>query len=356
MEAPGRRIAAGYDPQRVVLAVPGSHSALQLLRGALDEGVPAVLVATRRLYEGIYRRFPWLYTRALVLDSWGELASPAVVEKLRGMNAVLVPHGSLVEYLGWRRLMELELPILGNRWLLRIEADQAAKMRLLHEAGIETPRVIREPGEATGPVIVKLPGAKGGRGYRLATPETLPRVLEELESLGYRRVELIIQEYLVGVRLYSHYFQSTVYGRVELLGMDYRYESNVDGLPRLPPRLVEELGLEPSFTVVANAPLVARESLLATVLRYGEAFAEAVEKETGLPPLGPYSLEGVVGEDLGYRVFEFSGRIVAGTNVYTGTGSPYSWLYWSEPMYMGRRIARELRIAKEKGMVGEIVS
>jgi 5-formaminoimidazole-4-carboxamide-1-(beta)-D-ribofuranosyl 5'-monophosphate synthetase len=352
----GQEIARGYEGA-VRLAVPGSHSALQLLQGARDEGVEAILVATRRQYEAIYSRFPWLYSRVVILDSWREFATSRVLETLRGMNAVLVPHASLIEYVGAETLVGLELPVLGNRFLLEIEASWERKMGLLRRAGIDTPREYRSPDEATGPVMVKLPGAKGGRGYRVATPETLPQVLEEIREMGYSLEEVTIQELLIGVRLYAHYFASPVMGRVELISMDHRLESNIDGLARLPPSLVEELrSIEPTFTVVANQPLVARESLLARILDYGDRFAAAVEKETGYPMAGPFSLEGVVTDRLEYRVFEFSGRIVAGTKVYTAQPAPYGSLYWGEPMYMGRRVARELRLAWERGMVDKVVT
>ncbi len=140
------------------------------------------------------------------------------------------------------------------------------------------------------------------------------------------------------------------------MGMDLRLEANVDGLARIPPRVLEELGLEPSYVVVANIPVVARESLLARIIEYGERFNRAVKEETKAAIIGPYSLEGVVTEKLEYIVFEFSGRIVAGTNVYTGLGSPYAFLYWSEPMWMGRRIARELREAFEKRRLIDVVT
>ena len=354
--SPGLEALREYTRPVPRLAVPGSHSALQILLGAREEGLEAILVATRAQFEAIYSRFPWLYTRVVLLDSWKELATRRVVSELRGLETILVPHGSLVEYVGPDNLLDLELPMLGNRFLLPIEASWEEKMRLIEEAGIPTPRRIRSPGEATGPVIVKLPGAKGGRGYRIALPGELEHVLSEIEKLGYKRDEVIIQEFLVGVRLYAHYFASPVMGRVELLGMDQRLESNIDGLARLPPGIASRLGLEPSFTVVANTPMVARESLLAKILRYGDAFAEAVERRTGYPMTGPFSLEGVVTDDLEYRVFEFSGRIVAGTNVYTGQQTPYAALYWEEPMYMGRRIARELRLAAERRQLEKIIT
>ncbi|MEM2550326.1 MAG: DUF1297 domain-containing protein, partial [Nitrososphaerota archaeon] len=54
-------------------------------------------------------------------------------------------------------------------------------------------------------------------------------------------------------------------------------------------------------------------------------------------------------------VFEVSARIVAGTNVGIPS-SPYSYILFGENMYMGRRIAREIKIGAEKGILGEMVS
>ncbi len=352
----GARIASEYDAERLCLAVPGSHSALQILAGARKEGLCSILLVREDLAP-LYRRFPHLYTEMITLKSWSDIASPGLIEYLREKNAVLVPHAGLVEYVGVDRAEALELPIHGNRLLFRIEADQHAKMRLLRSAGIPTPREYTSPEEVDRLVIVKMPGAKGGRGYFLArSPEEVRRGLREAISRGLIRDprEAIIQEYVIGVPAYYHYYASRLYRRVELTGMDVRYESNVDGLRRLPPDYAA--GVEPSFVVVGNQPMVLRERLLMKVLEYGDAFAREVEAVTGLPMIGPFSLESIVRDDLEIIVFEFSGRIVAGTNVYTGTGSPYTWLYWDEPMWVGRRIAREIREAAMQGRLGDIVT
>ncbi len=353
----GQRLVKDYDAERVSIAVPGSHSALQILLGAKTEGLRAILLVRRDLAP-LYQRYPHLYDEAIVLDSWAELASERIASRLRRENAVLVPHAGLVEYVGVERAERLQLPIHGNRLLFRIEADQHAKMRLLEEAGIPTPRRYPSPRDVDGLVIVKLPGAKGGRGYFLAsTPEGVEEGLRRLVEQGVidDPSKAIIQEYVVGVPAYYHYYASRLYSRVELLGADIRYESNVDGLRRLPPRYAESL--EPSFVVVGNLPLVMRERLLLKIIEYGERFARTVEEVTGMPMIGPYSLESIVRDDLEIRVFEFSGRIVAGTNVYMGVGSPYASLYWgTEPMWMGRRIAREIREAAEKGRLADIVT
>ncbi|MBS3736159.1 MAG: DUF1297 domain-containing protein, partial [Candidatus Bipolaricaulota bacterium] len=45
----------------------------------------------------------------------------------------------------------------------------------------------------------------------------------------------------------------------------------------------------------------------------------------------------------------------AGTNLYP-KGSPYSFLYYDEPMSTGKRIAREIRRAAESNNITSIVS
>ena len=53
-------------------------------------------------------------------------------------------------------------------------------------------------------------------------------------------------------------------------------------------------------------------------------------------------------------MFEISARIVAGTNPFVST-SPYSDLAYDH-MSSGRRVAREIRLAREKGRLLEVLS
>lgn len=50
------------------------------------------------------------------------------------------------------------------------------------------------------------------------------------------------------------------------------------------------------------------------------------------------------------KVFEFSGRIVAGANLYIG-GSFYTYLLRDEPMSIDRRISRKVRLAVKRGVL-----
>ena len=75
------------------------------------------------------------------------------------------------------------------------------------------------------------------------------------------------------------------------------------------------------------------------------------------PPgiVGPFCLETIVNDVPEVFAFEISARIVAGTNVGIGT-SPYSYLMYGEGVYMGRRIAREIKNAIVEGKISEVVA
>jgi len=70
---------------------------------------------------------------------------------------------------------------------------------------------------------------------------------------------------------------------------------------------------------------------------------------------GPFCIEGVYDADAKFYSFEFSARIVAGTNMYM-EGSPYSSLLYDVPMSMGRRIAREVKTADTSNQLDKIVT
>ncbi|BBG24491.1 formate--phosphoribosylaminoimidazolecarboxamide ligase [Sulfuracidifex tepidarius] len=316
----------------------GSHSSLQILHGAKMEGFNTIVITDRKR-EGFYKQFNFIDT-VLSFDKIDE----AVDLINRNEESVLVPHGSLVEYLGQERVNKITTKIFGNRNIFEWEGNQHKKMFLLKTSDIKIPETFERPEDVDRLVIVKLPGAKGGRGYFLARDKVEARKgIDELINKKEINSEedVIIQEYVVGVPMYFQFFYSPLLDRTEIFGIDIRYETNVDGLRRLPSSYGS---LEPTFVVVGNIPAVARESLLPTALEYANNFVKNVRERVSPGMIGPFCLESVVTDKGEIVVFEFSGRIVAGTNLYTN-GSPYSWLYWNEPMSMGRRIARELKNA-----------
>ncbi|MEM3031034.1 MAG: formate--phosphoribosylaminoimidazolecarboxamide ligase [Candidatus Micrarchaeia archaeon] len=344
-----------YDRKKLRIATLCSHSSLQIFNGAWEEGFRTIGI---RVGENrvTYDAFPYAKPDMFItVEEFRDVER--FQELLIEHNAILVPHGSLIEFVG-RRIEELAVPILGNRKALLWENDRQKMIKWMQKAGLRIPKTL-EPGKIDRPCIVKFPGAKGGRGYVVVKNEAeFERKMRERGITDEMLAKSVIQEYIVGIRFYPHYFYSLFHddgfrvgeGRLELLGMDQRVEDNIDEIYR-----ANTFGYspEPQFTVVGNAPIVARESLLDQLLTIGQKTVDAsIELFGGIP--GPFCVETTCTENLEFYVFEISSRIVAGTNLFP-RGSTYSWFTFNEPMSMGRRIAREIKIAAKKNALEKLV-
>jgi len=352
-------ILGGYDLAKLAIGTLGSHSSLNIFKGAREEGFRTVCVCKEK--DAImYRKYP-LVDELIIVKDFGELLDAKLQEKLRRLNVVLVPHGSFTAYLSTEELTDsLFVPMFGNRRLLHWEADRREQEEWLRQAGLRLPATFASPDEIDRLVIAKLPGAKGGRGYFLASsPAGFYRKFDGMVARGLLSKEDVgrvhLQEYTLGVNVYPSYFSSIVKHDVELLGMDRRYESAVDAIGKIPAGEQLEIDVNPSYTVVGNFPIVLRESLLPELMRMGDS-VHRVARELAPPGIiGPFCLETVVTDDLRIFVFEISARIVAGTNVGIGS-SPYAYLRYGENMYMGRRIALELKEARSQGKLGAVLA
>jgi 5-formaminoimidazole-4-carboxamide-1-(beta)-D-ribofuranosyl 5'-monophosphate synthetase len=338
------------------VATLGSHCALQVLKGAKDEGLKTLLICEKKR-EKLYRRFSFIDEIVLV-DSFNEIMDSRCTNILKENNAVIIPHGTLIAQMDSSEIESIKAPIFGNKWILRWESDRNMKEKLMIESKLKIPRSIPSPTEIKSLTIAKRHGAAGGKGYFLATNEKdYNKKRDKLIKDGIIKGDndLYLQEYALGVSAYLQYFYSELSGELEFFGVDRRYESDIDGLGRIPAQ--EQIGADliPSFNVVGNSPLVLRESLLEEVYSMGERFVEAARRLVSPGMTGPFCLEGVYDENGKFTTFEFSARIVAGTNLYI-SGSPYSSLIFDEPMSMGRRIAREIKNATSKNQLGKIVT
>ncbi len=330
------------------IATLGSHSALQILRGAHDEGLPNLVVAAAGR-DALYRRYPFI-DEVRAIERYDDFEG--LEGELSERGCIMVPHGSFVAYLGREVNQRMRVGYYGNRGVLKWEADRGLQRQWLEDAGIRMPREFARPEDIDDwPVLIKTDGAAGGSGYFLArTPGALERKLRALGDLGYT-----IQHYVVGVTLYVHYFRSIMRDRLEILSMDRRYETNVDGLGRLPHQVQQEIDPQPSYVVVGNSPLVLRESMLEEAYRMGERVVDKSKELIGGAGMwGPFCLETIITPDMKFHVIEISCRIVAGTNLFVD-GSPYAALFFDEPMSTGRRIAREIKEAHAAGRLEELV-
>ncbi|MDE1762706.1 MAG: formate--phosphoribosylaminoimidazolecarboxamide ligase [Thaumarchaeota archaeon] len=338
------------------IATLGSHCALQVLKGAKDEGFKTLLVCEKRR-ESLYRRFPFIDDLILV-DSFNEILDQRCSTQLAEKDSIVIPHGTLISQMTSSEIESIKTPIFGNRWILRWESDRKMKEKLMIDSKLNVPRSISSPREIKGLSIAKRHGAAGGKGYFLTTSEKdYEKKRDQLISDGLIKGDndLYLQEYARGVSAYLQYFHSAIKGQLEFFGVDRRYESDIDGLGRIPASQQLESSRIPSFNVVGNSPLVLRESLLEEVYAMGERFVESAKELVPPGMIGPFCLEGVYDDNSTFTTFEFSARIVAGTNLYVD-GSPYSSLTYGEPMSMGKRIAREIKNAKKENKLQRIIT
>ncbi|WP_407355013.1 formate--phosphoribosylaminoimidazolecarboxamide ligase [Methanolobus sp. WCC5] len=346
-------IVENYDLNDLSIATVCSHSSLQIFYGARKEGFRTIGICVKeppRFYDAFPLAKP---DEFIVVDSYKEI--PKVIDALVAKNAIIIPHGSFVEYMGTTAFAEMPVPTFGNRAVLEWESDRDKERVWLEGAGLEMPKLVN-PKDINGPVMVKYHGAKGGRGFFVA------KNYEEFQEHIDPNEKFTVQEFIVGTRYYLHFFYSPLReegyrlsnGILEMLSMDRRVESNADEIFRLgSPRELAEADIIPTYVVTGNVPLVARESLLPKIFSIGE---KVVEQSLALfgGMIGPFCLETVFTDKLEIKVFEISARIVAGTNIYL-SGSPYSDLI--EPdLSTGRRIAQEIKIAISTGQLDKILS
>ncbi len=338
------------------IATLGSHCSLQVLKGAKDEGLQTILLCEKKR-EKLYRRFPFI-DELILVDSFKEVLDDKCQKKLQENNAILIPHGTLVAQMSSEEIESIKTPVFGNKWILRWESDRVMKEKLMREATLPMPNPVSSPKEIKKLVIVKRQGAAGGKGYFMASSEEDYNTKREqliLEKVISKDEPLYIQEYAAGVLAYLTFFYSPLREELEFFGVDQRHESDIEGLARIPAQQQLNSQKVPSFNVIGNSPLVLRESLLDEVYTMGENFVKAAKRVVAPGMNGPFCIEGVYDENAKFTSFEFSARIVAGSNIYMD-GSPYYSLLFNETMSMGKRIAREIKNATASNELDKITT
>ncbi len=352
-------ILKNYDKKDITIATLGSHTALHILRGAKQEGFKTAVVCEEGK-DVPYKRFG-VADEFIYVDEYKDIVREDIQEQLRAMNAIVVPHGSFVAYAGLSNVEDkFVVPMFGNRDILRWEAERDLERDMIMNAGIRMPRKYDGPEDIDKTVMVKFPGARGGQGYFICSSfDEFQEKIEEMKSRDWITDDDVadahIEEYVVGTNFCIHYFYSVLNDEVEVLGMDSRYETNIDGIVRIPAADQLEANISPSYVVSGNHPVVIRESLLPQVFKNGDNLV-ASAKELVKPGMnGPFCLQCLVNDDREIVIFEMSARIDGGTNSFMN-GSPYSYIQFGEEMSMGRRISREIKNAIAEDKLEDIIT
>jgi len=336
----------GYLKNTIVTL--GSHSALQILKGAKDEGFKTLVVCTPDR-ERLYSSYTNFIDEIIIINKWSDF--PKLEKQLLKKDCIIIPHGSFVAYLGMDENKKMKVPYFGNKKVLDWEENRKMQREWMEKSGIKVPRRFKKGDKIDRSVIVKSYGAAGGKGY--FTARNQKELDAKLKTFSEER--FMVQEYVIGVPVYFHFFYSPLTKKVELMSVDKRYETNVDSLGRIPAKNQRGLNIEPSFEVVANIPMAVRESMIAVAVEMAERVVKTSQKLIDSKGLfGPFCLETIITSTEEIYVIEISARIVAGTNFFIN-GSPYTYLLYDEPMSTGRRIAREIKDAISKNKLKEVL-
>ncbi|MFH1284731.1 MAG: DUF1297 domain-containing protein [Candidatus Peregrinibacteria bacterium] len=394
------KILKTYDLKNLTIGVLGGHSALDVCEGAKNYGFRTVAVCQKgrdKTYSKYYktRPAPWApegelgcVDEVIMVDKFADVVKPAVQEKLRKLNTIFIHNRYFWVY--FKDFSDIEekfkVPIYGLRQGVKLEErDQPNNQYvLLKKAGIRMPKIIREGGsgmseealkkaldkhfvgEKGGPLIVKVNEAIRGyeRAFFVITSEMdYFRIGGNMIEAGkIKRKDLanaVIEEFVIGAQVNFNYFYSNLTGELELMGIDTRRQTSLDGFLRLDAGTQMELingGYKPSMIETGHITCTTKESILEKAFEAGEKFVKTLKKEVPPGMIGPFALQGAISAENGredFVVFDVSMRIPGspGTRF-----TPYTSYLYGEPVSYGDRIAMEINEAVEGGELHKILT
>ncbi len=234
----------------------------------------------------------------------------------------------------------------------------------MDKAKIRRPKEISSPEKIDRLCIVKVNEAK--RSYERAffvasSHEEYQQKSSEMIRNGKITAEGLkaakIEEFIIGAHFNFNFFYSPVHDELELLGIDTRRQTNLDGFLRMPADVQLELSkkMQPSNIEVGHIACTLRESLLEQVFEIGERFVDVCRKAYSPGLIGPFALQGAIVEEgkEEFVCFDISFRMPGspGTRF-----TPYSSYLFRDNLSFGRRIAMEIKEAEKKKKMDDVVT
>jgi len=378
-----KEIVEGYDRSKLTVGVIASHSALDVCDGAVEEGFRTYAICQRgreKTYTEFFRcerdkrgkAVRGMIDEFSLMSKFKNIMQPAFQHKLRRKNVLLVPNRALSSYVSLDDIEErFEVPLVGSRNMLRSEerGEKRDYYWLLQQAGLPFPEKVSSPEDIDSLVIVKLHHkvkklergfftAASFKEYQGKSKALIRQGVIDKESLEGARIE----RYIVGPVFNLDFFYSPLekkHSPIELVGIDWRFESSLDGHVRLPALQQITLSEEqkvPEYTVCGHNSATLRESLLEKAFSLAEKYVKATQKHYSPGIIGPFCLQTCVDKDLNFYVYDVAPRTGGGTNVHMAVGHPYGNALWRAPMSTGRRLAREIKRASEEDRLADVVT
>ncbi|OYT26427.1 MAG: 5-formaminoimidazole-4-carboxamide-1-(beta)-D-ribofuranosyl 5'-monophosphate synthetase [Candidatus Altiarchaeales archaeon ex4484_96] len=371
-----------YDLDEIKIGVLASHSALDVADGAIEEGFRTKLYCQRgreKTYTSYFKskRVNGKVVRGVVdeyrvYERFNEIIEKKEQEKMIDENILFIPNRSFTSYVNLKKIEnDFTVPLVGSRNLLRSEerGEEKDYYWLLEKAGLPYPQRIKKPEEIDELVVVKMHHAqkKLERGFfTAASYEEYKKKSESLIKEGVITKQLLdsarIEKYIIGPVFNFDFFYSPLeeeMNPIELLGVDWRFETSLDGHVRLP--ATQQMSLNekqkvPEYTVCGHNTATVRESLLEKGFILAEKYVKATKKYYDPGIIGPFCLQTCVDKDNRFHIYDVAPRVGGGTNVHMSVGHPYANTLWRTNVSTGRRLAMEIKKAVVDERVDEIVT
>ena len=370
-----KQILSNYDKENITIAVLGSHSALDVCRGAKDLGFKTLVISQKGRgtpYNKYYKSQDGLgcVDEVLELENFKDILSEENQKILREKNAIFIPHRSFEVYINDYDAIEnsFEVPMFGNRKLLRTEergvGNGADQYKIMDQAGIRYPKAFKNPEDIDRLVIVKVLEKERGfeRAFFLVNSfEDFKKASEVYIGQGKFTEDAlqnpVIEEFLVGVQVNFNFFYDPVNQRLELLGTDTRRQTNLEGFTKLPADdqkyVRDSVGIK--FEEAGHIAITVLESLLEPAFEIGEKFVEGCKK-LGLPVIGPFGLQTMIIPGPPKKeiiVFDVSPRMPGSPGI---KATPYSGYLFGKSVSAGERVAMQIKEALDKNVLENVLT
>lgn len=371
-----------YDLDHVKIGALASHSALDVADGAVEEGFKTILYCQKGREKTYTRYFKakrvndrvmrGVVDEYVVYDKFNELIKEEEQEKMLADNVLFIPNRSFTSYIKLDRIEnEFMVPLVGSRNLLRSEerGEERDYYWLLEKAGLPYPERINNPEEIDELVVVKLHHAKKKLERGFFTAASYEEYVEKSQGLikqGVITEELLenarIERYIIGPVFNFDFFYSPLeedMEGIELLGVDWRFETSLDGHVRLPAQqqiTLNEKQKTPEYTVCGHNSATVRESLLEGAFELAEKYVKATQEHYRPGVIGPFCLQTCVDKDNNFFIYDVAPRVGGGTNVHMSVGHPYGNTLWRKEVSTGRRLAMEIKNAIESDRLEKIIT
>lgn len=346
----------------VTIATLGSHSALDICRGAKDEGLKNLVICEKGrevTYSNYYKTSGNIgcVDERLILNKFSDILTKDVQKILKKKNVIFIPHRSFEVYLNFDYEAiekKFDIPIFGNRNLLRIEERGVTPNQydVLAYAGIRYPKQFTNPKKIDRLCLIKVLERERGfeRAFFLADSEKsykkqIEKKLKEKVFTEKQLAHAVIEEFITGVQVNLNFFYSPLNKRLELLGTDTRRQTNIEGINKIPAiyqnEVLQKVPLK--YEEAGHITVTVLESMLDHIFNLGKRFVKATQELYPPGVIGPFALQGFIIPGPPKKeiiIVDVSPRMPGSPGI---AYCPYSYYLYGQNISMGRRVAMEIK-------------